>query len=159
MWNLLREGGWFAMLSAFTGGVATLLSLGALGALVKSRKIAWAVALGALVLTFACVAFGLWGTSSGRAATDLALAAVSPDQVEAIRLAGYRESQASSKVAALFALVPIVLGGLAALLGGRPKASSSTAFASSVPAGVSIAVLALTILGAVACGVVSILPP
>jgi hypothetical protein len=159
MWNLLREGGWFAMLSAFTGSLATLLSLGALGALFKSRKVAWMIALVALLLTFACVAVGLWGTSSGRAMTDAALAAVSPDQVEAIRLAGYRESQACSKIAALFALAPVVLGGLAALLGGRPKASSSTAFASSVPAGLSISVLALTILGAVACGVVSILPP
>lgn len=147
------------MLSALLGVLATVVSLGALGALFKSRKLGWMVALGALLLTFACLGLGLWGTSHGRAATDLALAAVSPDQAEAIRLAGYREAQSASKVAALFSLAPLVFGGLAALLGGRPKANSSTAFSSSVPAGASIGVLALTILGAVACGVVSILPP
>jgi hypothetical protein len=160
MWDLLRQGGVFAYLAVFAGVLATLGSLAALGALFASRKLAWGIGLASLLLTALTVFFGLWGYSSGRAAVEAALigGGVSPASAVAIRATGYLEAQACPKIAALFVLAPLLLGGLATLLGGRPKQNATTAFASSAPAIAAIVVVALTALGALACGVVAILP-
>ena len=158
MWTMIKDGGIYAFLAVFVGGLATLSSLGALGALVKSRKAAWGVGLATLLLAALTVFLGIYGMYAGRAAVEAAVAAVDPAQVALIRQAGYLEAQSCAKVAALFSIAPVLLGGLAALLGGRPQAESRTAFAGSAPAGVAIAVLAVVLVGALACGVLSILP-
>lgn len=158
MWTLIKEGGLYAFFAAFVGGLAFLTGLASLGALVKSRKIAWGAGIGTLVLGGLVVFLGIYGMYAGRATVEAALLAVDPAKVGPIRQAGYLEAQSCAKIGALFSIAPVLLGGLGALLGGRPKADSRTAFAGSAPAGVAIGVLAVVLVGALACGVLSILP-
>lgn len=158
--NLIREGGVGALAAMALGALGTVLGGVAMVALLGRSRAAFTVGLAALLVGAATAGAGVVGTLYGRSQTERALAYVgSKLDVERIHRAGFREAQSASWVGLFAALLPLALGGLAAVGGSRVKAPQTRrqGFAEPVVStdeGMGQSVVAFIFVGitAVACG-------
>ena len=140
MWMTIKEGGIGAFGALGLGLLALMVGSLALLCLMFSRKTAYVLGLVTLVLAFTTAGVGLLGVSLGRRQTDQALEGVSDiskSQSERIRHEGYAESLSAAKVGFGSALLPLVLGAIAAFVGAFRKEDG--------PAGKRIAIAPATL--------------
>ncbi len=157
----IREGGWGAYLAILIGLLGLILGgISIISLLGKSRS-SFALGVATLIVALAAAGVGIAGTFWGRNQMNRALAYVDSEvDKERISRVGYREAQQSSWVGLFAALLPLMLGGAAAIGGSRlqqPKTRSQFGgdqMAASDDAGNGQTVVAFifTAIAVLACG-------
>ena len=119
---MIQEGGIGAYGAIAVGALGFLLGCFAVIALLSGSRSSFALGLATLVVAGAAAGAGMLGTVYGRHQVERALAYVSsPLDKERILRVGLRETQSSSLIGFLAALLPLVMGGAASVLGSRLK--------------------------------------
>ncbi|MDP1829123.1 MAG: AgmX/PglI C-terminal domain-containing protein [Archangium sp.] len=163
IFELIQEGGIGAYAAIALGALGCLLGASSIIAALGKSRAAFALGVTTLVIASATAGAGMLGTVYGRSQVERALGHVSSGlDRERLHHLGFREAQSSSWVGFFAALLPLALGGAAALLGSRlqrPHASRVQGFAEpvvssdegpgqTVMAGVFVAMAALATGGA-----------
>ncbi len=119
LWTMVRDGGWGALFALFLGVLGLLIALGAVVALMASRRAGYYVGVAALLVASLTAGVGLLGMSIGWHKVQAAAAGglVSGVTQERLLEEGYREAQDSAKVGFGAALLPLLLGAIAVLAG------------------------------------------
>ncbi len=114
---MVREGGFGALVALFLGVLGAFAGLGAIATLLASRRAAYWVGFAALLLAFLAGGAGLGGMALGWSTTQRAVAGGAVDAVQRDRILqeGFKESQGAAKIGCGAALLPLVLGAIAAL--------------------------------------------
>lgn len=161
--NLIQEGGIGAYAAIALGALGFLLGAFAFFAVLGKSRAAFSLGVVTLVIAAATGGAGMAGTLYGRSQVENALGHVSSGlDRERIHHLGFREAQSSSWLGFFAALLPLALGGAAALLGSRlqqqsasrvqgfaePVVSTDGGMGQTVMAGVFVAIAALAAGGA-----------
>lgn len=160
--EMIQEGGIGAYAALAFGALGFLLGAFAFFAVLGKSRAAFALGVVTLVIASATAGAGMAGTLYGRSQVENALGHVSSGlDRERIHHLGFREAQLSSWIGFFAALLPLALGGAAALLGSRlqrpqsrvqgfaePVVSTDDGLGQTVMAGVFVAIAALATGGA-----------
>jgi TonB family protein len=120
MFRMLQEGGWPAWLSLFVGVFALLAAGGGLVSLAFSKRVAFVVGTIALALSSLAAIVGALGVAWGhRQVEQVRWLVDNAATQERLVAAGYAEAANCGIVGFAAAIVPIVLGAIAALVGSR----------------------------------------
>lgn len=129
MFRMIQEGGWPAMLSVVVGFVAVIVGIVALGALAASKRTAFVVGCASMALASLASMIGALGVAWGHRQVERALGMIeNAAVVERILGMGYREAANCGTIGFAVALVPLVLGAIAALVGSRAPAPLTAHF-------------------------------
>jgi hypothetical protein len=124
MFRMLQEGGWPAMLALFVGVVALLVAVAGVAAIGFARRTAFVIGLVALGLASIAALVGALGVAWGHMQVERALGMIeNAAVVERILGVGYREAGNCGTIGCAVAILPIVLGAIAALVGSRAPGS------------------------------------
>ena len=119
---MIQEGGLGAYGAIAMGALGFLLGCFAVIALVGGSRSSFALGVATLIVAGAAAGVGMVGTVYGRHQVERAIAFVgSGIDKERILRVGTRESQSSSLIGFFAALLPLVMGGAASVLGSRLK--------------------------------------
>lgn len=161
--ELIQEAGWPGYLAIALGGLGFALGFFALIALLSKSPSAFTLGIATLLVGAAAAGAGIGGTFWGRHQVERAVVYVESSlDKERIMRQGYKEAQSSSWLGLFAALVPLALGGAAAVGGARVKrpktqvqhlmdpmaSSGDEAAGQSVPAFVFVGITALACGGA-----------
>lgn len=157
--NMIQEGGIGAYAAIALGALGLLLGAFAFFAVLGKSRAGFSLGVMTLVLAAATSGAGVAGTLYGRSRVEIALGFVSSGlDRERLHHLGFREAQSSSLIGFFAALLPLALGGAAALLGSRlqrshasrlqgfvePVESTDDGMGQTVMAGVFVAIAALS---------------
>ena len=121
--RIIREAGVGGYASIGFGLLGAVLGCFAVLALSAKNRSAFSLGIATLVIGVATAAAGMLGTVYIRYQVRSAVASVSSGlDMERILREGFREAQSSSWIGFFAALIPLALGGVAALLGSRLQA-------------------------------------
>lgn len=156
--RLVQEGGVGAMAAIAVGALATLFGIASLVVLLGKSRAAFGLGVATLALAAVTAGVGMLGTVYGKLQVASALANVSPTDRELIFRVGTREAQTSSLFGFGAALLPLLLGGAAALGGARrrqaPTRVQGFETAASPEQGSGAAIVAFVFLGIAGLAVV-----
>ena len=157
----IREGGWGAYLAILIGLLGLVLGGISIVSLLGKSRASFALGVATLIVALAAASVGIAGTFWGRHQMNQALAYVDSDvDKERISRVGYREAQQSSWVGLFAALLPLMLGGAAAIGGSRlqqPKTRSQfggdqMAASDDAGSGQTVVAFIFTAMAVLACG-------
>ncbi|MFO0595440.1 MAG: AgmX/PglI C-terminal domain-containing protein [Myxococcaceae bacterium] len=117
--TMMKEGGPLAMAAVALGVIGAMVGMLAVVLSFSAQKSGFGFGLLALVLGIGAAGAGVGGTLFGHVQLERAIAMVDPVDAELIRKAGWREAASASHLGFYAGLLPLLLGGLAAVLGAR----------------------------------------
>lgn len=159
--ELIQEAGWPGYLVIALGGLGLALGFFAIVALLSKSPSAFTLGVATLLVGAAAAGAGIGGTFWGRSQVERAVVYVNSGlDKERIMRQGYKEAQSASWLGLFAALVPLALGGAAAVGGSRVKRPKTQVqhlmdpMASSADEGAGQSVAAIVFVGitALACG-------
>ena len=159
--EMIQEAGWPGYLVIALGGLGLALGFFAIVALLSKSPSAFTMGVATLLVGAAAAGAGIGGTFWGRSQVERAVGYVNSGlDKERIMRQGYKEAQSASWLGLFAALVPLALGGAAAVGGSRVKRPKTQVqhlmdpMASSADEGAGQSVAAIVFVGitALACG-------
>ena len=117
---MIQEGGLGAYAAIALGGLGFLVGAFALITLAGKSRASFTLGIVTLCLAAASAGAGMGGLFYGHSQVERALAFVGPGlDRERIHRQGFKESQSAALIGFFAALLPLALGGAAAMLGSR----------------------------------------
>ncbi|PZR05939.1 MAG: hypothetical protein DI536_31245 [Archangium gephyra] len=124
--EMLHEGGLGAYAALALGLLGALLGFAAIALSISRSKAGFGLGIATLIVADLTAMAGLMGTLWGRSQVQAALAFVdSKVDAERILAGGWAEAANAALIGFFAALLPLMLGGAAAVMGARPAASTT----------------------------------